>query len=106
MATYEIPLTSEPEAFNLSLAGREVRLVVRWIEAREGGWMLDILEPDNAAPIVCGIPLVAGADLLEQYAYLEFGGELRLSGDEPATLDNLGTDVRLLFITPDEEDAA
>jgi len=99
MATYIIPLTPEPQAFGITLAGRELRLVVRWFEASEGGWALDILEPGNSAPIVCGIPLVAGVDLLEPYAYLDLGGELRLSGDTPPTRDSLGTEVRLLFVT-------
>ena len=45
-----------------------------------------------------GIPLVTGCDLLEQYAYLEFGGELWVEGEMPATPDNLGTEVELVFV--------
>ena len=48
------------------------------------------------------MPLVAGCDLLEPYAYLNFGGELRLDGDAPPSLDTLGVDVRLIFVTEDD----
>ncbi len=104
MALYEIPLTPEPQSFGISLAGRELRLAVRWAESTcpdaPGGWLLDIYDaPDDLAPLVLGIPLVAGCDLLRPYAYLGIGGGLYLSGDMPPTLDNLGEDVLLLFET-------
>ena len=99
---YAIPLTPEPQAFGITLAGREYRLTVRWFDAPEGGWTLDIQEPDNSSPILMGLPLVTGCDLLEPYGYLNFGGELRVDADLPATLDNLGTDVELVFIVDEE----
>lgn len=104
MALYEIPLTSEPQSFGISLSGRELRLAFRWAESAcpdaPGGWLLDIYDaPDDLAPLVLGIPLVAGCDLLRPYAYLGLGGGLYLSGDMPPTLDNLGSDVFLLFET-------
>ncbi|WP_298032507.1 hypothetical protein [uncultured Desulfovibrio sp.] len=106
MALYEIPLTPEPQSFGIHLAGRELRLVLRWAEsptaAVPGGWLLDILDaPDDTVPLVCGIPLVAGCDLLAPYSYLEFGGSLRVSGDVPPTLENLGETCLLLFETED-----
>lgn len=100
-AYYTIPLTAEPQSFGITLAGKEYRITVRWFDAPEAGWTLDIEEPENAAPIVMGVPLVAGCDLLEQYAYLEFGGELWVEGEIPPTLDNLGTEVELVFIVED-----
>lgn len=103
-AYYTIPLTAEPQSFGITLAGKEYRLTVRWLDAPEAGWTLDIEEPENAAPIAMGIPLVAGCDLLEQYSYLEIGGELWVEGEIPPTLDNLGTEVELVFIV-EEEDA-
>lgn len=106
MALYEIPLTSEPQSFGISLSGRELRLAFRWAESAcpdaPGGWLLDIYDaPDDLAPLVLGIPLVAGCDLLRPYGYLGLSGGLYLSGDLPPTLDNLGEDVRLLFETED-----
>ena len=104
MALYEIPLTPEPQAFSITLAGRELRLVFRWAESLEpdvpGGWLLDILDaPDDTAPLVCGIPLTAGCDLLAPYGYLEFSGALYLDGEDPPAQDNLGEGVCLLFET-------
>ena len=106
MALYEIPLTPEPQAFGITLAGRSLRLVLRWAESPAadvpGGWLLDILDqPDDVTPLVCGIPLVAGCDLLAPYAYLSPGGSLWVSGGMPPTLDNLGETVLLLFETED-----
>lgn len=106
MATWIIPLTPEPQSFGITLAGRELRLTVRWFEAPRPddariGWMLDIAEPEGAAPIVSGIPLVGGYDLLAPYGYLELGGALVLDGDMPPTLENLGAGVELCFVTED-----
>lgn len=101
MANYIIPLTPEPQSFGISLAGRELRLTVRWHETTEGGWLLDIHEPERVAPIVCGIPLVTGCDLLEQYEYLGLSGALYVAApnDLPADLDNLGETVQVVFAT-------
>ncbi len=96
--SYTIPLTPEPQSFGISLAGREYRLTVRWMDAEEGGWMLDIQEPEKAAPIIMGLPLVTGCDLLEPYAYMNFGGELRLDSELPADPDNLGIETELTFV--------
>jgi hypothetical protein len=120
-AYYTIPLKPEPQSFGITLAGKEYRLTVRWFDAPEqadpagprsgasgdslpaqqdisGTWTLDIEEPEKAAPIVMGIPLVTGCDLLEQYSYLEFSGELWVEGELPPTLENLGSEVELVFI--------
>lgn len=104
MALYEIPLTPEPQSFGISLAGRELRLAFRWAESfcpdAPGGWLMDICDaPDDLVPLVCGIPLVAGCDLLRPYEHLALGGSLFLSGDQPPALDDLGEGVLLLFET-------
>lgn len=101
-AYYTIPLTAEPQSFGITLAGKEYRLTVRWMEAAEGGWMLDIQEPENASPLLMGLPLVTGCDLLEQYRYMEFGGELWIDSELPATLENLGGGVELVFVIREE----
>ena len=105
MATFIIPLTPEPQSFGITLAGRELRLTIRWFETVEGGWVMDVYEPESAAPIVCGVPLVAGADLFGPYDYLNLGGELRIDSELPPAYDTLGNGVDLLFITSDGESA-
>lgn len=101
--TYEIPLSAEPQSFTISLAGIEYKLRVVYADVAEGGWVVDIADV-SGNPIVAGIPLVTGHDLLEQYAYLGLGGQLVVAtdGDPDAvpTFANLGTTSHLYFITP------
>lgn len=98
---YEIPLTAEPQRFAIALAGVTYRMRLAWREAAGGGWFLDIADPD-AVPIVNGIPLVTGADLLEQYRHLGFVGSLVVQTDHDPeavpTFDNLGSTSHLFLI--------
>lgn len=43
-----------------------------------GGWFMDIAD-DNENPILMGIPLVTGSNLLEQFAYLGIERKFRRS---------------------------
>ena len=102
MAQYIIPLTGEPETFAITLAGREYQLTVRWNDADQGGWMLDLAEPDGGADVLLGIPLVTGTDLLGQFAHLGIGGQLIVhagDSDDAPDLETLGDAVKLYFIT-------
>lgn len=104
MRVYTVPLSPLPQSFGIVMAGKEYRLTVRWFDAPEGGWTLDIAEPDNAAPIVSGIPLVTGIDLLWSYAYLDWGGGLWVDAELPPTLENLGADVDVIFVVEEDDD--
>jgi hypothetical protein len=97
---YEIPLTPDSQHFTITLAGVVYNLALTW---RSGtGWVLDIADT-NDAPLVSGIPLVTGTDLLGQFGYLGIGGKLivLVDGDIAAvpTYDNLGTEGKLYFVT-------
>jgi predicted Zn-dependent protease with MMP-like domain len=101
--TYEIPLTPSPQTFSILLAGVSYQLTLRYIDATDGGWLIDIA--DNAENnILCGVPLVTGHDLLEQYDYLGIGGQLFVQTDgDPDTVptfQNLGLQGHLYFVTP------
>ncbi len=102
MANFEIPLTSTPQTFTISLSGTEYRLTVQWRNADGAGWILDIADTSNN-PIIEGIPLVTGVNLLEQYAYLGFTGVLwvQTTADPDAvpTFDNLGVGSHLYWYT-------
>lgn len=99
MAIYEIPLKPTPQLLKIALAGTTYSLRVDWNLAA-ACWMLDIRQADET-PIVEGIPLVTGVDLLEQYGYLNFGGRLfaQTDGDinQPPTFSDLGTLGHLYF---------
>lgn len=101
---YEIPLTSVSQKFAIQLAGATYNLTVSWNTAPTGGWVLDIAD-SNDEPLVAGIPLVTGADLLAQYEYLNFGGQLLVQTDYDAfavpQYGNLGTQSHLYFFVED-----
>jgi hypothetical protein len=99
-----IPLSGISETFRIALAGTAYRLTVIWRDdpGGMGGWFLDIAD-DNSVPIVEGIPLVTGADLLEQHAADSgIAGSLYVQTVQNPlampTFDNLGGDAQLFFV--------
>lgn len=103
MTPYEIPLTPGPQSFAISLAGVTYNLRLAWNRAASC-WMLDIADEDRQ-PLVNGIPVITGADLLAQYGHLGFGGALIVQTDHAAdavpTFDNLGVTGRIYFVVED-----
>lgn len=98
---YEIPLSGSPETFNIALAGTTYGFTVRW-NVPNASWIIDISDA-SGNPIVSGIPMVTGADLLEQYAYLGLNFALIAQTDNAPdavpTFANLGTTGHLFAIT-------
>lgn len=102
MATiYEVPLTAEPQRFTIALGGTTYRVDLLWRDPAPG-WVIDIAD-SSGTPLVQGVPLVTGANLLEQYGHLGFTGGLHVQTDNDAdavpTLGNLGTTSHLYFAT-------
>lgn len=100
----EIPLEPSPQTFLVSLANVLYQFTVTYRDALEAGWVLDIAD-SNSNDIVCGIPLVTGANLLAQYGYLGIPGALfmyadGLDGTMVPTFANLGTVCHLYYVTP------
>lgn len=97
---YEIPLSPQPQTFNIALAGTTYGFTVQW-NVQNASWIIDIADA-SGNPIVSGIPMVTGCDLLEQYGYLNFGFQLVAQTDNsPATVptfDALGTTAHLYAI--------
>lgn len=95
----EIPLTPTPQQFAIQLAGVQYQITLIWRDM--AGWVLDIANNDRT-PLIQGIPLVAGTDLLAQYRYLGIGGALFVVSDPnvllPPTQDNLGIECHLYFL--------
>lgn len=100
---FEIPLRAQPHVFAVTLVDRQYEMTVQWRDTVGGGWFLDVADGDGS-PIVSGIALVTGADLLAQYAYLGIGGSLYVATDGDAdqvpTFTNLGGECHLYFMTP------
>lgn len=103
MSTFLLPLVNIPQKFEISLAGVNYVLTSKWNNSDEGGWTLDIADATTGDPIVCGIPLITGADCLEGLSYLGINGSLVVytDGDElaPPTYENLGVEGNLYFLT-------
>lgn len=90
----EIPLTPRPQTLTVQFPnGALYTLRLIYLFTPDDCWELDISDSDDN-PIVQGIPLVTGADLLGQYAYLGFGCQMRCAtdGDPDAVplFNNLG----------------
>ncbi len=102
MAVVEIPLTPEAQSFSITLGGTSYRMRLMFNDVVEGGWTLDIGKGDGSI-LVAGIPLVPGADLLAQYAHLEWPGALVLASDRNTgaipTFNGLGITSHLYFVT-------
>lgn len=97
---YEIPLSAQPQTFYITLVGVQYQFLVVW-NAVNSSWMINISDA-SGNPILSGIPMVTGADLLEQYAYLNLGFALVAQTDNAPdvvpTFADLGTTGHLYAI--------
>jgi hypothetical protein len=99
-STFEIPLTPAQQTFLISLAGVQYTFALQWRDP--AGWFLDVAD-STGNPLVGGIPLVTGINLLGQYAYLNFGFELWVqtdAADATPTYANLGLQSHLYAVIP------
>lgn len=97
---YEIPLSPTPQTFRISLAGITYAFTLKWNWV-SACWVIDIADATDK-PMVSGIPMVTGVDLLSPYAYLGFGGSLVAQTDNAPdvvpTFDDLGSTGHLYWI--------
>lgn len=102
-STFKLPLQNIPQIFEISLAGVDYLMTVKWNDAFEAGWQIDLADVTTNTSIVAGLPLIVGADVLSGLEYLGIEGRLIVftDGDENAvpTLDNLGVESNLYFLT-------
>lgn len=83
---------AQPQSFQISLIGVTYTMKVRWCDPFNC-WIMDLSDISDD-PILQGIPLITGADLLEQYGYLDLGFSLVVQTNNDAdavpTFNNLG----------------
>jgi hypothetical protein len=95
-------LQPNPQSFTISLNGVSYNITLNYRNTTNGGWVMDIAD-SQGNPILQGIPLITGAGLLDQYAYLSLGGNFYVQTtsdpDEVPTFDNLGSDGNLYWVT-------
>jgi hypothetical protein len=102
---FEIPLVSVPQKFQITIAGTAYQLEVWWCWPVEC-WMVNLIAADTNTQLLMGFPLVTGADLLQQYAYLGLPGQLIVQTDADVlaapTFDNLGQLAHLYYVPFDQ----
>jgi hypothetical protein len=98
--SYEIPLSPQAQKFQIALAGVTYTLTLWW-STIANCWNIDIADAQGN-PIVSSVAVVAGIDLLNAFAYLDFGGQLIAQTDNqldvPPTYDNLGSTSHIYFV--------
>ena len=100
---YGVPLIiGTPQTFGITLGGVPYSMSLVYRNDPGAGWTIDIADAASN-PIVSGIPLVTGANLLAQYRHLNFGGALvvQTTSDPDAvpTFTNMGDDGQLYWVT-------
>lgn len=103
MAAFEFPLTPGAQQMTVPVSDEQFTFRFAWSDSPEGGWFIDILRLDGS-PLVRGLPLTAGENVLQQFDYLGISGAIYVQTDndplvEP-TYDNLGLNGRVFFVTP------
>lgn len=106
MSIFEIPVVpGTPQQFRITFGGVERLVTLKWNSYSES-WVADFADA-SGVNFLTGVPLVTGADLFEQFAYLDLGGQLVARGSETGhdddavpTFDDLGTTAHLYFATP------
>jgi hypothetical protein len=97
---YEIPLSAKAQVMAIELGGVTYKLNFYWND-QSLNWGLDVAD-SNGGPLVQGIPIVTGVDLLAPYAYLGFTGALVAQTDTDPdavpTYASLGTTGHVFFV--------
>lgn len=98
---FEIPLTANPQTFDIVLSRVAYQLTLIYRDAPDAGWLLDIAD-DQGNPLICGMPLITGTDLLGQFRYVGINGMLVVGsdGNPDAVPDfaDLGSSSHLYFL--------
>lgn len=96
---YLLPLVNIPQIFTIDLGGTTYTLTFKWNDIAQS-WFMDIADA-TSTPLACGIPLICGADLLQQLAYIGIPGSLFVYTNGMAyavpTIDNLGDNCNVYF---------
>jgi hypothetical protein len=109
MATInEIPTEAgQPFSENVTWDGIAYALQFHWNSVCQC-WMLDIADTAGV-PLLTGLALVTGCDVLEQFSYLPLGAHTAItvvtigpgvSPDTVPSFDNLGTDGHVYLVMP------
>lgn len=101
MSVFEIPVTAANQSVTIRLDGTDY--ILRWVWRDEASaWALDVSD-SGGAPIVRGIPILPGLDLLGPYRHLGFVGKLYVQSEgdplQEITYDGFGTVHKLYYVS-------
>jgi hypothetical protein len=101
MSAFPLPVSATAQSFFVQLVNISYKITLKW-NAVAACWVMDIADADEV-PLVQGIPIVTGTDLLAPYAYLGFGGGIVAltegNPDAVPTFENLGNGGDVFFVT-------
>ena len=102
--TFRIPLTNEPQKFNITLDEIEYTMICRY-NPEMPNWTICMIDAITQVPIFTCLPLVTGVDLLSQFAFTGIKGSMIVYTDGNAgaipTLENLGQESNLYSLVDD-----
>ena len=102
MTAYTVPTTPRtPKRITIFLSGTEYTLRFTW-NSIASCWILDVSNA-SGEPLLSGVPIVTGADLLEQFQYVGIYGQMIAQTDnDPGavpTFDNFGDTSHLFYLS-------
>lgn len=99
-----IPLEKlSSQEFRMPLENTFYRWRVRW-NSRTKYFSFDLYD-DDSNPLLLGVPMLKGANLLNAFQDIPIGGLFMITTDEEegeATLENIGESVNLVHLTQQE----
>lgn len=100
----DLNITNDPsQLFDINLDGTDYTFSIKF-NSRSNVWTADIVNTLTTEQILMGAPLVVGQDILEPYNFNI--GTLTVidtsSALVDATIDDMGTRIIFLYLTPDE----
>lgn len=102
MNVIEIPFNAQPQVVSLRLAGQTYTWRLYWLDPAQC-WMIDIADIAGN-PLISGVALVTGGDLLGQLQYLVPGWLFVISDQKPVDTvpgwGDLGVTGHLYFVPP------
>ncbi|WP_269914789.1 phage baseplate plug family protein [Acinetobacter sp. HY1485] len=95
MSYFNIPLMATNQRFNVSLGTTTYKLQLIY---RVNKWFLDIFDTQNT-PLICGLPVVMGDNLLIQHQHIISGSLLVMNTNEneQQNFTDLGTTITLYW---------
>lgn len=102
MKAYEIPITPlQNQSFSIAFhVNAFYWLRLYWVEAPEAGWTLDI-GYSEIEPLVCGIPVLPGRNLLDDYPELHLALILFIdtpgNQKKPPAFEDMGVLTKLYY---------